>query len=274
MATIPKRKIRLPRNISMLIHGLSDAGKTVLASCSPDLNPKEVQVVSDTIFLDSEGGMISHITQGAGIIVPRYPEDPDALVDSKKTATAAIEYIMANKSWIRNVAFDSLDRFQELELDRSVKEKKHDRPEMQDWGDILQTVERLCRSLPTWGANIVVTCHSADDKDANDKLVKRMPFLRGSIQSKISSYFDVVGYYELTRDDKGQELRRLHVKGSNQSYARSRLGGCLPAVIDNPTIPGIIATYNERRDAIIKRLSGHPNVQILDEPTFLGEQSK
>jgi len=139
MAVLPNLRFNLPYHISILIYGSSDSGKTVLASCSPNLDPVELEIVENAIMLDVEDGMTSLYTRNAGIAVPRWPEDPEKIIDNKEELARGIDYIQKNhtKLGIEYASLDSLDRYQEYAIDNIIKEKKHVRPEMQDWGDIL-----------------------------------------------------------------------------------------------------------------------------------------
>jgi hypothetical protein len=262
MAIVPDIKLELPFNPSILIHGKSDAGKTVLASCSPDLNPKEVTLVDKAVVGDAEGGMISLPTRGAGIIARRFPQEPNKLISTRKDLNGFIEYVRGNSKELEYASFDSIDRFQEACLDEIIREKKHERAEMQDWGDILTIFRRFLRTAPTWGVVPVFTCHTTEGVDDTDKIKKFIPYMQGAIQNQLSSYFDLVAFYEKSEDT---EDRILHTKSTRRWHARSRLGSCLPDKLTNPTIPSIVDTYRERRAELIKRLKGNPRVQIVGE---------
>lgn len=265
MAKIPERRIYLPNNISILLYGGSDAGKTVLASISDDLDPKELKFVNNALFIDVEDGMVSHLTRGAGIIVERFPSDPNEVVDSKEDLGLAIDYLKDNKDRFEYVSLDSLDRYQEYLVDNMLSPTKP-RPQIQDWGDLLISLQRLGRMAPTWGVNVVFTCHDTQDVDENDnRVTKRMPLIQGSFRGKVQSYFDVVAYYERIVQPDQTIVRRLHTQGSKQFVARSRLGSCLPEYIDNPTIPGMLAEYRKRRRVVIEEMKKHPGIVITGE---------
>ncbi|MBU0959853.1 MAG: ATP-binding protein [Nanoarchaeota archaeon] len=262
MAKVIEYELKLPYYPSILIYGASDAGKTVLASCSPDLDPKETVVVPDVLFFDAEGGMISHITRGAGIIVERYPKDTEKLTNSKEALGAGIDYLKANKDRFHYAVLDSLDRYQECAIDNIIRAKSHERAEIQDWGDVLTMLQRLGRSVPTWGVTVVFTCHSEEAIDQNDRVMKRMPLIQGKFRGKLESYFDLVGYYERVVEDSGEVKRILYTQGTRRFKARSRLGVCLPDMIVNPTIPSIINEYRNRRADVIKQLKANPNIKV------------
>lgn len=251
----------------MLIYGASDSGKTVLASCSDDLDPEELHIVDDAIMIDAEDGMLSLPTRGAGILVERYPIEPSKHLSSMKDLDEALRYVKSIAGRIKYASFDSLDRFQELALAEIVKGRKHDRPEMQDWGDLLYRLQKFGRELPTLGTNFIVTCHVDEARDENDRVTKMMPNIQGGFRSKITSYFDVVGYYvketKKGKDGKEETVRLLHLNGTKAYMARSRLGGCLSGTIRNPTIPKIIEQYTERRAELIERLERMPNVTVI-----------
>lgn len=252
-------KIQLPKFISMLIYGASDVGKTVLASCSDDLDPKELKIVDDAIMIDVEDGMLSLPTRAEGIIVERYPSEPGKHVRSIDNLDAALVYIRKNASRINYASLDSLDRFQELAIAEIVKSRGHDRPEMQDWGDLLYRLTKFGRELPTLGTNFIVTCHVEEARDAEEHVMKMMPNIQGSFRSKITSYFDVVGYYVKESEDE----RLLHLTGTKSFIARSRLGSCLTGTIRNPTIPKMIEQYTKKRAALIERLEKQPNITVI-----------
>ena len=263
MAIIPQFKVYLPETITILVHGLSDSGKTVLGSCSPDLDPKEPILIEDAVVLDVEGGTVSLPTRGAGIITGRYPEDPFQVIHSKEDLGKAIDYVRQNKGRLRYATLDTLDRFQEYALDTILKENNRTLPEQRDWLAVLLALERFGRTVPTWGVNVVVLAHSDEAKDDNDKVVKLLPNIRGQFKSKIGSYFDVVAYLERKINPDGSEKRILYTKGTTRYFARSRLGSCLPSVIDNPTIPALIQDYLDRRSKLIETLRKNPRVQIV-----------
>lgn len=256
MAILPKMKIFLPEHISMLIHGPSDSGKTIFASCSPDLQPSEPVVLPRTFFMDVEGGMISQYS--SGIIVTRYPEDPLKKIETAADLDKALQFLARNRNDFDYAALDSLDRFQESFLANMVKEKGHARPEMQDWGDLLYKLQRIGNAIPNLGVHTIVTCHTAEDKDENDHIVKYMPNIQGSFQSRLQSYFDVVGYYVL---ENGK--RKLYTKPAKKYVARNRLNDCIPEVMEDPTVPQIVAYYLERREELVKQLSAMKGVEIV-----------
>lgn len=260
MAIVTKTKVILPKTISMLVYGASDAGKTVLASCSPELDPKETIIVEDALYIDVEGGAVSQITRGEGIIVPRWPEDPLQVCNTQASLAQVLTKVQNNPP--KYVSLDSIDRFQEYIIEAAAEKNDNKKPRIQDWGDILFMFQKLGRYLPKWGTNIIMTCHMEHARDDNDRLTKRMPMMQGKFQNKLASYFDIVAYLEKTSDSKGNEMRRIHFKGTGEFFARTRLG-CLPDHIDNPTIPGIINTYLDRRAKLIKSLEKNPNIQIV-----------
>ena len=262
MAVVPEFEVTLPYFLSIFIYGASDSGKTVLASCAPDLDPKEISIVSNALFLDVEGGTVSLPTRGAGIIVEKFPKGEGQLIQTKEKLAEGIDYLKANKNRFTYAALDSLDRFQECAIDAIIKGKSHPRPEQQDWMDVLLMLQKLGRTVPTWGVHVIVTCHDNMARDSTDAVTKRMPLIQGSFKGKLSSYFDVVGYYEKTRNDTGKEIRLLHTKGSTDFFARSRLGNCLPDTILNPNIPAMIAEYHKNRDKRIKELQANTSIRV------------
>ena len=147
--------------------------------------------------------------------------------------------------------------------------------QIQDWGYIRNVFLRSMSQLLDLGCNLIVTAHTEEKEDETlqarsvvDPFTKEpvmrhperyLPILQGAFRNLIHGFFDVVGFYRLewtrgTRENpNGVPIRKLYTRPTEKWMARSRIA-FLPEVIENPSLPKIMAVYQESREKLIETL--------------------
>jgi hypothetical protein len=255
MAVIPDYvpNIYLPKYLMCLIHGHSDSGKSIMAS-GADLETHQFgDFIEGVLFGDADGGMASLASKG--ILVERWPHDPNKLLDSHTIVEDMIKYVEANPGKYHILAVDTLTRLQEHMQDALMRRKgpSNELLDQRDWGRLLVRMLRLAMKIPKWKAHVIVTAHSRYLEDKADGMMKWMPMVQGRFADELPGFFDIVGYLKKEVDKQGNITRKLHLSPMAGALCRSRLD-FLPPVIENPSFPKLIQLYEQRRDEAIERL--------------------
>jgi len=223
------------RALSMLMHGLSGAGKTTLAATAP----------KPLLLLDVE--MASRFIRGRKIKWNPLTEAPPVydgswdicvvIVNDFQKAQVAYEYIKGGNHPFKSIVVDSISELQSKAVE---KIKGRQQFQTQDWGKLLSVMSFYCKDLRdlTEGDDqieaIIITATSRD----HDGIIK--PYLQGQIASQAPYWFDITGYLyvQQVQDTATGEIRdaRSLLIGNHPNYeAKSRVPG-LPTVIDNPNV--------------------------------------
>lgn len=222
------------RALTLLLHGLSGAGKTTLATTAP----------KPLLLLDVE--MASRFVKGKKIKWNPLTEAPPVNdgsweicvvpVNQFEKAQAAYEYLKSGNHPFKSVVVDSIS---ELQGKASEKIKGRQQFQTQDWGKLLSVMSYFCkdlRDLPEESEQIEAIVITATSKDY-DGIIK--PYLQGQIASQAPYWFDITGYLYVQQvaDAQGTitDSRNLLI-GNHPNYeAKSRVPD-LPTVLDNPNI--------------------------------------
>jgi hypothetical protein len=222
------------RAITLLMHGLSGAGKTTLATTAP----------KPLLLLDVE--MASRFVRGRKKKWNPLTESPPVydgswdicvvIVDEFQKAQVAYEYLKSGQHPFKSVVVDSISELQSKAVE---KIKGRQQFQTQDWGKLLSIMSFFCKDLrdlaeadPLIEA-VIITATSRD----YDGIIK--PYLQGQIASQAPYWFDITGYLYVQQvaDAQGTitDTRNLLI-GNHPNYeAKSRVPG-LPTVIESPDI--------------------------------------
>lgn len=222
------------RALTVLMHGLSGAGKTTLACTAP----------KPLLLLDVE--MASRFVKGKKIKWNPLTEAPPVNdgsweicvvpVNEFQKAQAAYEYLKSGNHPFKSVVVDSIS---ELQGKASEKIKGRQQFQTQDWGKLLSVMSYFCkdlRDLPEESDQIEAIIITATSKDY-DGIIK--PYLQGQIASQAPYWFDITGYLYVQQyvDANGVMVDgRSLLIGNHPNYeAKSRVPD-LPTVLDSPNI--------------------------------------
>lgn len=226
------------RALTILMHGLSGAGKTTLAATAP----------KPLLLLDVE--MASRFIRGRKIKWNPLTEAPPiwdgswdicvVIVNEFQKAQVAYEYLKAGNHPFKTVVVDSISELQSKAVE---KIKGRQQFQTQDWGKLLSVMSFYCKDLRDLAEadekieSIVITATSKD----YDGIIK--PYLQGQIASQAPYWFDITGYLYVQQvaDAQGTiiDTRNLLI-GNHPNYeAKSRVPG-LPTVIENPDISAML----------------------------------
>lgn len=226
------------RALTILMHGLSGAGKTTLAATAP----------KPLLLLDVE--MASRFIRGRKIKWNPLTEAPPVwdgswdicvvIVNEFQKAQVAYEYLKSGNHPFKTVVVDSISELQSKAVE---KIKGRQQFQTQDWGKLLSVMSFYCKDLRDLAEadekieSIVITATSKD----YDGIIK--PYLQGQIASQAPYWFDITGYLYVQQvaDAQGTiiDTRNLLI-GNHPNYeAKSRVPG-LPTVIENPDISAML----------------------------------
>lgn len=287
MATVISLKDRIPRFLKVLLYGMSDSGKTLVAS-GLDFKVKDGRpevpmgtIVSDVLFCDVDGGLATITSLGA---IMKYIFPQEGRFNTVEHLEA-LPNVVAQAKGIRLVSIDTLTRYQEgLMLPRiDTDEYKY---KMQDWGYIKNIFTQLGSSCLDFNTHLICTAHVEEREDTSlpaigqeyDQMAKKMknkypvrmvPALGGAFRNLIDGYFDLVGFLERTKVAiKGggeQTAHVLHTRSTERWRARTRLN-FLPDHIVNPTFPKILKLWEDGKANLVKGLrEANPDVEIVEE---------
>lgn len=227
------------RAVTILMHGLSGAGKTTASVTAP----------KPLLLLDIE--MASRFVRGRKIKWNPLTEAPPVhdgswdicvvIVDEFQKAQTAYEYLKSGNHPFKSVVVDSIS---ELQSKAAEKIKGRQQFQTQDWGKLLSVMSFFCKDLRDLAGSddqieaIIITATSKD----YDGIIK--PYLQGQIASQAPYWFDITGYLYVQQvaDPATGEIRdtRNLLIGNHPNYeAKSRVPG-LPTVIENPDVSALL----------------------------------
>lgn len=139
------------------------------------------------------------------------------------------------------IAIDTFSELQALDLAHVSKEfaKINDRldpdiPDMRAYGKSGSHMREILRAFRDLPCNLIVTCHSEQDRDNNMRLIQKIK-LTGKLRVDIPGFLDIVGFYRA--EQEGDEITRyLQFQATETTIAKDRTGA-FAAVEVNPTIP-------------------------------------
>lgn len=238
------------RALTVLVHGASKAGKTTFAATAP--YPR--------LLLDVESA--SRFLPGIKKVWDPIREAPPAAdgtwdtcvvyVREYEAVKKAYEWLQTGQHQFRSVIIDSIS---ELQVRCAEQIAGRGQMQTQHWGELLRDMAGLCRDLRD------LTMHATNPLEAvvltsmtRNKDDIWSPYLQGQLGVVIPYFWDITGYLyvEQEQPDPTQppvEVRRLLTRKHPQYEAGERVGGRLPAVVDNPNIEEMITTiFGPRQD--------------------------
>jgi|GEM_PF-1808835 len=222
------------RALSMLVHGESKVGKSLLGASTPP--PRVIfDVESAARFLP-----LTAVTWESTDPPPVYDGTWDTAVVPIRTwpdAVRVLDHLKTGKHPFKSATVDSISELQYRYVEHA---SGRDQMKIQDWGAALREVGGFVRDLrdltmhPTTPLEaVVLTAMSKEDQ----KGVMR-PALQGQLGTQIPYLPDVCAYLYTERDAAGIETRFLQTRRFNNKEAGERVGGRIPAVLQLPQVTG------------------------------------
>jgi len=227
------------RSLSILVHGLSKAGKSTLASTAP----------KPLLYLDVEGGSrFLPFTKKMWDPMTEPPPVCDGTWDAAVVTVRDLAVVKQAYAWLNSgqhcfvsVAIDSIS-----ELQQNIIDEVSNRAQMQtqDWGTVLREFIGLTRDYhkltehPTHPMQAVIFV--AMSKEGSD--AKLHPFAQGQSAVRLPYIVDVLAAAEVVQwtDPATATIHKVHriTVGPHPRYETGeRVGNRLPDYIDNPSIP-------------------------------------
>lgn len=204
--------------LKILIYGSPGVGKTKLASTTGE----------STLIVSAEAGLLS--LKGSDISVIDITIDDNGVMIPKEKRIERLQhvygYLLTNEaqSKYKWIYVDSLTEIGQ-NLVESLKLKY---PESKDglkmWGEYADTIRSLIkafRDLPYY--NVVFTALPDREKDENGGFYTGIS-LNGKISQTIPAMFDEVFYYQITKDQDGNQIRKLVTSGKEGLVSKDRSG--------------------------------------------------
>lgn len=232
--------IEADRSLSILVHGVSKAGKSTLSTTTPA--PRVLcDVESASRFLD-----IRRVYWDPKDPPPEYDGTWDTCVVRTRdwsTVEAVHSWLASGKHPFRSLVIDSISELQNRFIESVAGRKQLTQAQ---WGDAYRVVGGLVRDIrdltmhPTKPLECVMITAMTKQVDG-----KYSPWCQGQLQTVIPYLMDAVGYlYVATETDEltgeAQTVRKLLTRGTSTFEAGERVGGAWPQVIDEPRIDSMI----------------------------------
>ena len=244
------------RALSVLVHAPSKVGKSTLGNTAP----------APRLILDAEMG--SRFLPGAKCYwdpmreePPRlgqgryYSDRPDVysydwetcvvLLRDYQTMTRAYDWLNQMPHPFESAFIDSI-----TEIQTRCKDALTDGSGSMDrdkWGALLIDMERLIRGFrdltehPVHPLSAVIMSAMTHQEDG-----KWRPYVQGQLKIKMPYFLDVIGYLDVGQKpieeptQEPEQIRQLLVEPHPMFEAGNRVQGRLPAIVDEPTITGMI----------------------------------
>jgi len=244
--------------LKALVHGDSGVGKSWLGASTP--GPR--------LILDVEGGSQfakakdkegENVRPNAISWDPMTQQVPTGL-DSNDSVFVrvhkmdelgyAMKVLQSGQHEFNSVVLDSLTDIQLTSRYAIRDEQKNtDVTDMRSWGQLLDEMIELCRSLrdltdnpirPLWTVLVIAGSELTDGQWS--------PQIQGGIRTRLGGFFDVVGFLQNEVDYKtGSRVRRMHLVQSQSWKAKDRTDELVLHYgdhIDNPDVRDIMAVLN------------------------------
>lgn len=227
--------------INMIVFGPQKHGKSWLGDTAP--GPR--------LVLDAEGG--SRFTPSRKRVwdpstepVPEYDGTWDTVivyVHAYRDVERAYEWLNSGQHPFRSTIIDSISEVQQRVIDDIAGRNQMSQPE---WGTLLRTVSEMIRKFrdlsthPTNPLDAVVLIAMSNLVDGVNR-----PYMQGAIKTTMPYYVDICSYLVMAPKDDGTVVRRLFVDPVAGFETGQRVGGCLGAFIDEPSVSGMVKSVRD-----------------------------
>lgn len=238
------------RALTVLVHGASKAGKTTFANTAP--YPRLLfDVESASRFLNCVKVVWDPMREAPPVADGTW-DTCIVYVREYETIKKGYEWLQTGQHQFRSVIIDSIS---ELQVRCAEQIAGRGQMQTQHWGELLRDMAGLCRDLRD------LTMHATNPLEAvvltamtrnQDDIWK--PYLQGQLGVVAPYFFDITGYLYVETEQPDPtaapvEVRRLLTRKHPQYEAGERVGGRLPAVLDNPSIEQMLDTiFGPRSD--------------------------
>lgn len=232
----------MDRSLSLLVHGLSKAGKSTLASTAP----------KPLLYLDVEGGsrflpfkkiMWNPLTEAPPVCDGTW-DTAVVTVRSLKEVQTAYQWLNSGQHCFVSVAIDSVSELQQRLIDEV---SNREQMQQQNWGEVLRQFTGLVRDFhaltqhPTRPLQSVIFV--AMSKEGTDGKLK--PFAQGQSANILPYIVDVLAAAEVVAwidpaSGTQHSTYRLTTGPHMRYETGERVGKRIPEYLDNPTIPLIL----------------------------------
>ncbi|MDD2326446.1 MAG: AAA family ATPase [Alphaproteobacteria bacterium] len=230
----------LGRSISILLQGPAKAGKSTFASTSP----------KPMCYLDCEGGTrflpITAVVWDPRTAPPEFDGTWDTAVVKIRNyddATLAYQWLQSGKHPFTSLVVDSISELQQKLVD---KISGRNQMQTQDWGEVFRNFMGMLRDFRDLCENPIRPLTSvvlvAMSKTVDKGL--KIPQLQGQSLTYLPYLFDVTAaaHVYTWRDEQQNQMTsfRLLVGPNDMYQVGERVGGRIPAELENPTVPMIL----------------------------------
>lgn len=257
-------------SFSMLVHSDTKVGKSTLANTSPaprlllDAEMAYRFLPGKKIFWDPVLEPPPILGQGR-----TEPHKPDVFYVDWETCVVLVRdysvmmraydcvnqlehpFVSLNVDSVSEIQKRCKDQLRNLQLDEDMSQQR--------WGKLLDHMEWLVRGFRDLTEHpyrpmqsVVLTAMTTQTNG------KWRPYVQGQLATTMPYFLDVIGYLYVgataTNGDptaQPEPIRQMLVEPHPQFEAGNRVQGRLPAVLDNPTVPGMITQlFGPEREAV------------------------
>ena len=225
----------MTQSLTMLVHGPSKAGKSLLAASTP----------APRVLLDVEAAarflpVRSVIWDGKSA-----PPEDDGTWDTAVVPVMAwtdgvhaLKWMQSGQHPFRSAILDSVSEMQARLIEHIAGRNQ---VKLQDWGTALREMRGFCSDLRDLTTNrikpidaVVITSMTKIEQDG-----RSYPWLQGQMKTVIPYLMDVIAYIDVEPDTKtGEEQRFLYTRKTKAFLAGERVGGRIPPKLKLPTVTG------------------------------------
>ena len=249
---------------SVLIHGETNSGKTVLAIHKAD---RPILVLDCDNGLDSVYGTTSDKKVQIWGPVPGEVEMTWKVLEDFRSYLLAGHWQLPYKAIVVDNVTAAQKPLIRWAIDQAIARASDgkrdlidpDIPSQQSWGKIYRVFDQWIRdiiSVKRRGVHIIFTAGTREWLDDNAGFTKLMPNLEGQVRNQISSHFDAVGFLE--SDEEG---RRLSLAPSGATITKVRL-----PVAKHKNVPDTIKNPDFKK--MMVAVAGLPETKEKDKKTM------
>lgn len=227
--------------LSMIIHGYSKVGKSLLGASTPW--PRVIlDVEAAARFLPIKATVWEPDNPPPD--APKIAKDGEPEWDTAVVSVRAWTDVLKVLDWLkqgehpfRSITVDSISELQYRYVEHVAGRGQM---KIQDWGAALREVGGFVRDLrdltmhPTHPLEAVVL--TSMTKEDNQGIMR--PYLQGQLRDQIPYLPDVCAWLYVAPNDEGLETRYLQTRRMDNKEAGERVGGRIPPVIALPQVTG------------------------------------